>query len=355
MKKYIVCLLLGLTISKAWSQNIVTLSANAMRANDKVEHQIMEFCDPGNFGDNESWDFSFLSKLNKSYNVQYSIDSLNRIHQYSDQNKKSFVIIGDTLDQYKLENRLTKIIYYKKKFAMKYPLAYGDSISSNFEGYGLYCDKHFIKVKGQVLINADGEGTLILSDRDTLNNVLRVCTITTTSMAMNVDNVEIDSTKLQQEIEEKYEWYCKGFRYPMYSIVQKTSFVNLERIGSTQRAYRLLPEDLENLEDAVNDSIQEDDHSNVMQAPQAVPDIFHYNVKTNNGRIDIKYTVDADASVKTIISNIQGMIYRHQNYTVKGGETGNIYISTSGLIRGLYELYINVNGKIYTETINIRN
>lgn len=354
MKKDIICLLLGLISAQVWAQNIIALKANAMRDNDKITFQTMPFCEPGNWGCNESWDFSCIDALKENYKIQYIKDSLNRIHQYTDSDVKSFVLKDSILVQYKLENRLTKIKYLKKKMAMKYPLVYGDSISSYFEGYGRYCDNYFVKVKGQVLIHADGEGKLILSDRDTLNNVLRVCTITTTSIAMDLDNAEIDTTNIQQEIEEKYEWYCKGFRYPVYAIVQKTSFTNLEQVGGIQYAYRILPDVFENLNDTINDSIQKEDSSNVNQNPQTTQDVFRYNVKTGDREIDISYTADADASVRIIVSNVQGMIFRQQQSTVKGGETGNIYINTNGLLSGLYVLYVNVNGKISTETINIR-
>lgn len=77
-----------------------------------------------------------------------------------------------------------------------------------------------MKVKGKVAIQADGLGKLILSERDTLDNVLRVHTQTTTLMAMDVNYAEIDSIHPKQEIEDKYEWYYKGFRYPVCIVIQ---------------------------------------------------------------------------------------------------------------------------------------
>lgn len=99
-----------------------------------------------------------------------------------------------------------------------------------------------MKVKGKVAIQADGLGKLILSERDTLDNVLRVHTQTTTLMAMDVNYAEIDSIHPKQEIEDKYEWYYKGFRYPVCIVIQKSSYDISTPIGSSFLAYRILPE-----------------------------------------------------------------------------------------------------------------
>ena len=268
--------------------------------------------------------------------------------------KYSYVMKADTLEQYKFEDRLTKIKYFKKKLAMRYPFQYGDSISSLFEGYGKYCGDHLIRVKGQVVAQADGTGKLILSERDTLNNVLRVYTLTTTAMAMNIGRVRIDSTNLKQEIEEKYEWYGRGFRYPLYTIIQKTSFTNLESVGSTTLTYRILPEDLASVKDAHNDSIRNSDASHNNTENTTDKDIFHYHVRNDQGGIDINYTSGADANVTTLVSSNSGILYKRQSCTVKAGDTGNIHLSTAGMPFGQYILYINVNGKIYSHVINVK-
>lgn len=343
--------LFGMTPTQLWAQNVISVEANAMRENDKITYRSMCFSTPGEIGENCLWDFTNVDKLEEKYNIQYTRDgSLNGIHQHIGQGINSFVFKDGYCNQYMHENRLAKIIYFNKKMVMKYPLAYGDSISSNFEGYGQYCGNHLIKVKGQVLIHADGKGNLTLPDGYVLNNVLRVYTVTTTSMGMNADYAETNSTKKQQEIEEKYEWYCEGFRYPVYAIIQKTSFTNLEQVGSTQCAYQLLSEDF----DCLNGTDTEGITTNVIPVSQTALDIFQYNVKINDGKINIYYSADTDACVRTIVSDVQGLIYAQQLCTVKGGKTGYIHVSTSGLHSGLYILYINVNGKISSRTISIK-
>lgn len=91
-----------------------------------------------------------------------------------------------------------KITYADKKISMKFPFHVGDSLSSCFDGYGTYCGNHEVIVKGQVIIQAGNYGRLVLSDNDTLNNVLEIRTLTTTAMAMDVSCPVFDATNLKQ-------------------------------------------------------------------------------------------------------------------------------------------------------------
>lgn len=331
----------------------MTWKANALGDSAKITYQLMESSNSGYAGDGEMWDFSTVRDIEKDYNVLLKKDSLSFWNKVEGKAKYSYVLLADSLEQVGFENRLTKIRYTKKKLAMKYPLQYGDSVSSRFEGYGSYCGDHFVKVEGQVVVNADGLGKLILSKRDTLDNVLRVQTITTTAMAMGVDTVKIDTTNLKQEIEEKYEWYAKGFRYPIYTLIQKSSFSNLEFVGSTSLAYRILPENFAEIEDAFNDSIRKSEELRKEEI-LAKQDRFHYTLTNRNGGIDINYASDDDANILVMVTSSNGILYRRQNTVVRSGETGNILLSTTGLLPGQYVLYLNVNGKIYSKIISVR-
>ena len=251
----------------AQGQNTLTKEANAMRDNDRMSYMTFVPCTTGNAGNSEIWDFSQAAIQKSSNNVYFSADSLSHIFMTDNYGKLYFKMINDSLKIYKYENRLTKINYFKNKLAVRYPFMYGDSISSTFEGFGFYCSDHYIRVRGQVNVQADGCGKLILPDNDTINNVLRISTITSTAMAMDIDFATIDSTNLKQEIEEKHEWYGMGYRYPLCTIIQRTSYSNMEPIGTNQTAYILLPEDFKYLDDAVNDSIKNEQAEKEKEEP----------------------------------------------------------------------------------------
>lgn len=336
-----------------WGQNVLTRKANILGDSAKITYQLIEFSNPGYAGDGEVWDFSTMRDLKKDYNILLKKDSLSLWNKVEGKAIYSYVLQADTLGQVGFENRLTKIQYIKKKLAMRYPLQYGDTVSSLFKGYGKYCGDHFVKVEGQVVVDADGFGKLILSEQDTLDNVLRVQTVTTTAMAMGVDTAKIDTTNLKQEIEEKYEWYAKGFRYPVYTLIQKSSFSNLEFVGSTSLAYRILPENFAVIEDIVNDSIRKSEElhkENIL----AKKDRFHYTLTNRNGGIDIDYTSDDDANIIAMVTSSNGILYRRQNVVARGGEVGKIHVNTAGLFPGQYILYLNVNGKIHSKIISVR-
>ena len=48
------------------------------------------------------------------------------------------------------------------------------------------------------------------------------------------------------------------------------------------------------------------------------------------------------------------MLFKKERHTAKENENGNIIINTNELIRGVYILYINVEGKVYSNTIKIK-
>lgn len=143
-----------------------------------------------------------------------------------------------------------------------------------------------------------------------------------------------------------------GYRYPLCTIIQRTSYSNMEPIGTNQTAYILLPEDFKYLDDAVNDSIK-NEQAEKEKEERRNHDIFHFNINKLTGKVDIIYNVDSDANVTIILSSYSGMLYETKHYTLKGGDTGHIYVNTSGLLPGKYVIYINVNGKVYSKTLNL--
>ena len=353
MKTHLIMLTVMVSI-QTWGQHILTTRTNAIRDSDHIAFQCLDCYNPGVSGPSPVWDFSTSSVSPTSYDISCAIDTLGQFHKTDNQGIYSYIMECDTLKQYKYEDRLTKIIYFDKKLAMIYPFHLGDSVCSGFEGYGIYCGDHLMKVKGQVMIQADGLGRLILSKNDTLDNVLRVYTLTTTSMAMGMDYAEIDSTQLRQEIEEKYEWYGSGARYPVLTIIQRTSFTNLDPVGSSHIAFRQLPENLSLLNDAVNDSIlhaetERKDQTNMMER-----DMLHYEVNVTANGLEVSYTAEEDANITVLVANVSGVLYKKQTLSVRRGDTGIIDIKTNGMPKGQYAMYINTNGKIFSRTFNVR-
>lgn len=339
------------------AQNSITIESNLMRNADSFNMQRMEYSWSGDKGKDQVWDFSNVKSQSDEYPIEFFSDSVKSFRKIEPQGIYGFMLDSYRLKQTEYESRLEKISYDKEKLAMRYPFQYGDSLVSSFSGKGRYCGDHKIKVEGQVLLQADGEGILILSERDTLRNVLRVYTLTATSLAIDMDSAVIDTTSLKQEIEERYDWYVRGYRYPLYETVQRTSYNNLEVIAGKSYACRLLPNDLSLSVDKANDSIRSEDATRKVEEieqQQSQEEIIHYKVDVNGDNITLNYNLDVDGTVNTLIADVMGLVYKHGSHTTKAGENQSLTFNCSNLKRGKYILYMNVNGKVYSEKIVLR-
>lgn len=337
-----------------FGQNVLTYEANVMRNFDKLEYQVMGVCNPGFGGINQIWDFSSVDETHDKYEMSFTRDSLQRFYKIEGQNKYSFLLRANVLEQYELENRLAKIRYFGKKVALKFPFQYSDSIQSNFVGYGLYCGEHVIKEIGHVDVKADGMGKLILSDRDTLNNVLRVHTQTTTKFTLGSEYTKVDSMSPKSKIEDRYEWYKKGFRYPVFVIDKETCFTGLDKVSNSFVCCRILPEYFSQITDSVNELIRRTECTRRNKEKETIQKMFKYNITKTFDEIDINYSSLEKAHVVVIVANLSGMMYKRNSYSVQAGETGKIQLSTYDLNCGQYVLYINVNGTIFSQSINVK-
>ena len=345
-------------VSTLCAQNVVEAKTNLMRNGDVISMQRMEFSWNGERGEEQIWDFSSAESLGSKRLIEFQTDSVSNFQQIDGQAICGYILDGDLLKLQSYENRLEKICYDDGKAYMRYPLLYGDSIVSNFKGHGRYCGDHKINVEGRVLLHADACGTLILSEKDTLRNALRVYTLTTTSMAIDMDSAVIDPGNLKQEIEEKYDWYVSGYRYPLYETVVRTSYSNLAPVASQCSAYRLLPDEIDMQPDEVNDRIKEEQKEKQQgdgYDSEAQPDIIHYNVDVNGSDVTLNYTLDSDGTVSIVIADVTGYVCKQTKRATKAGEHVSIDFDCSNMKRErCVLLYINVNGKVYSEKVTIK-
>ena len=65
------------------------------------------------------------------------------------------------------------------------------------------------------------------------------------------------------------------------------------------------------------------------------------------------YGLDEDATIATIVANRMGMVCVSRQWTQEAGQGYSAQIDCSGLRPGIYILYINVNGKVYSEKVTL--
>lgn len=253
-----------LACTNVYAQNILRLECNSYRDNDKIVYNVFNFENNAKYGDKKVWDISHCDISDTEYNIEYSIDD-NDIYISNDKNKiKTFKLCSNLFFQCGEENRLLKLQYTKPKLSKAFPFQYGDSISGTFEGSGVYCEKYDTEVKGDVFVKAVGIGIMVINENDTLNDVLQIHTKSVKNIKMRNDTFIPNTTDIKQEIEERDEWYAKGFRYPVLIAINNTSYYNHKPVASYKKSYLLSLCDYNILNDFANEKIRKEDKNILM-------------------------------------------------------------------------------------------
>lgn len=361
-------------LSLSISSQTVDYKANIPRSGDVMTRQMLEYFPQGNNGQSVIWDFSGLSIESDSVEnvyIEYFIDpdssrlsvvDGNVILRYSD--------LTDTLQIIGQETALESICYDVPQSIMTYPFTYGSVISGSYSGNGIYCSRLNVHVSGSLVVESDAEGVIITAESDTLYNVLRVHTLRTGSISMNsvMDANNSDTTHVKQEIEERFEWYARGYRYPLYETTTITYYDDMTKLYDSHSASRISPEYMHFPDDSYNDSILAHDvqaHSAMFPIDGLQPTypdgsnpensgIIRYTVLTNGNTLTLDYDLDQDATLTFIICNKMGMLFVNRRENVKAGSEHTAEFDLSGLVPNDYILYINVNGTIYSEVFNVK-
>ena len=79
---------------------------------------------------------------------------------------------------------------------------------------------------------------------------------------------------------------------------------------------------------------------------------FKYNITPSGQGVSIHYETEGPTKIMAILASNHGYVYQ-QIERIADTNTGTIDINTNGLRRGHYVVYLNVNGKSYSEKISI--
>ena len=343
--------------AQSFAQSTLTQERNGLLEGEH-SRQGIEFFNAGAGGDDLLWEYP-IDKLDDSkctLLIQNDTVKATRracVSVSDDQETRRYSLFGDTLMLCNTESPLQQTWYVKPLLRMHYPLEYGDTISRPFKGYGKYCGDHYFKEQGLSTVISDATGSLVVGENDTIHNVLRVYTLKSYSLCMDLNAAALDTASLRQVIEERYEWYASGCRYPVLETITSTSYHNLNALGTTRKAWCCLPSEQLMLNDSVNREVQRQDSIALAEKELAEKDIIHYTVSVSNGRVTLGYSLDADAHIVTMLADVFGMVYRRSDWTQVQGVGYSRDTDCTGLRRGTYIFYINVNGRIYSEKVSL--
>ena len=331
----------------SYAQRIaLTLATNGPKANDRVVRQMLPYSYEGASGDSQTWDFSGLDPEGDDI-INYVVQG-DTVIGINHDGANRYLSDEYGMWQTGLEDAIEKIAYDEPMMTMRFPLAYGDRYSSPFEGEGRYCGTHHIRHFGTVSIKADGQGILVLSEGDTLRNVIRVQTITTAAIRISKDSLSNDNDNQKLVITERYGWYAEGFRYPVLETVTSTSYHDLKPVATRQFGLRCLPIMQLALTDSINSEIRQS------AANPADQDIFTCEVSESQNQITLRYSLKSDATIRVIVADAQGMLHKNLEETRPAGQGYELCLDCSSLRRGQYAIYINVNGTIYNHKISVK-
>lgn len=352
MKKNLLqTLLLLFGITTAHGQ--VNLSEMPNESADSLQKSKIRYFSPGKGGKDRVWDFSRKLGSKESAQVMFFKDSTGVVSVIEPGKIIYYHATPDSLVLFGSESPLEKRDYVRKKLSKRFPLEFGDSISKRFRCEGMYCGNHPFREVGTTTVKTDAVGSLVLAENDTVRNVRRVHTIDTYSVCMDINVAALDTAKLTQIIDERYEWFLPESQYPIIEDVTSTTYLNMNPIGTKKYAYCNLPEDQVSYYITQEDEDATDEIDKSFDEEQAEPDIIRYKVATNNGVIDITYDLDAEATINMLVANHMGMTYRQRTWSQQAGQGYSTQIDCCGLRHGTYILYINVNGKVYSKKVTL--
>ncbi len=337
----ILLLVAGIVYMQSLSAVVLTVDSNCLEADQAFVKAQVEYKDPGKAGRDCQWDFRKLQILSEEIPVEYFIpDSscVDIICKHERHNRVYYKQANDSLWCVGHENAHSYVDYSTPSLLLCYPFAYGDSLASCFEGAGRYGQRIPLWVKGITRVVADAEGTLMLPG-ETFESALRVHTtrrymrICDDSMSIRVDT---------------YAWYVPQNRYPVFeSEISTMQSIQSDTILSALSFY--YPPDYLS---AGNNNSNRDVSFEEQEA--MIDEIFtdaEYLPNPVESDLTIKYNLTRSASVWFSLHSSGGICLRQtQKYEEREGAHSAL-IPMSGLMPGVYTLYVHVDNLILSVNI----
>lgn len=369
--------------------NGISWEANGMRDRDIITRYkipfIKEFTET-----KDIWDFSKAEKLEDEETfINQTRDSLyiktasfeNRLYKYT-------------------KNKLDLIRHYKSGLDIlyiipeteTYPLLCGHAQAGPFWGEGNVGYGEYIKNAGFSSSNAQAVGTLITPDCDTLKNVLQVLRhrsgttqisnsfdesfySTKDSLLLSNDSIShwLKNDSITHSI-EKWQWYARGYRYPIIEMCKYRIFVHGTPSDSIVAAYYYptYRQEKEIQNDTINEYYRQNNvfgyempvkashylETNIENITNSKRAITH-NKSANNFQIKIN-----DKHIIITLPSNEKQVGKCRLFSSAGqllwiGKIGNCYgniinCPTSNLISGVYTIVCNIGQNMYSEKIIIR-
>ena len=217
------------------------------------KEQIPGWFHPGTGGSCQFWDFSreaTLSSIQAQKNARVEEASLTGRDK---ETRRHYFLSGDSLLCTGYENDLTRVRFSQPQLMLRFPIDYGTSFVSDFQGRGQFDGKKEVTLSGNIMTSVDGWGQLILPGGDTLQSVFRVHIFIRTlrlsaplSREFNIDtpvDLKVDFSSREGSdipgatwvLESIYRWYEPGAFDPVFE-TQETRILSPDAPPLFQRS-----------------------------------------------------------------------------------------------------------------------
>ena len=235
MKTLYISLFICLPLA-VFSQQALQSELNAPREGDNLIKQSVPYRPAGEAGENIVWDFSSATVVDTDYPVLYfSREEEAGLIGAEPGRLLHYNLTGDSLLMTGYESPSVLVKYSSPALLLKFPITYGDNLQDRFAGRGKHYDRIESIVAGSLNTSADGFGTIVLPNKERLENIVRIHTQKTeTSRYASIpskfniltppSDVEwadtLRFTPPTTVITDIYQWYESGYRYPVFETVE---------------------------------------------------------------------------------------------------------------------------------------
>ena len=357
MKKFILNLIIVAYCSAtAFAQQKLLLSdvSNSFRVGDSIRYDLVDIDNFGRISLYEPvWDFSNLKYLGQESKITLISGDSGNVRMIGLDEMLDFKQTTDSQFLSQIQTALVKIDFGDTFSYLRYPFSVKDSLVCVMDGQGIYSSKNKFRLKGKSKVKAMGLGKIILPDDESLSNTLLVKWSVSGDILPAKNNSELvhNVGKLHLMVED-YEWFSKGYRYPVFKVLQASLKNGGQEIMHREYACVANMDSFEMLDDAENEKLRGQQQGENVKDKKSSP-LINYQVTMSGRQLHIAYSLTLDSQLRFVLSNTSGMILKSFNQHQSVGNGYRQVIELGDLPRGEYVLYINVNNQRLSEKVSV--
>lgn len=327
----------------------ISVSTNAPKGGYFALRYETEWFDPGAGGNGVVWDWGHVRNIRES-SLEYAAvgDSVAAVGRGTIDH---YALSGDSLFLVGYQTPVISVSYDKPLLKMVYPLAFGRHFDGSFTSRGMYANSHAIEASGYVYAEADGYGSLLYGDEDSIPNVTRLHTVRTSYSSFSADSVLSGTVSSLLEVYECYEWFSTAQSHPLAETHSVSYYKDGVLFASARAAFASMTANVPSAKESQLWDGTDLSGSCEVEHPDAGSGC-HACIRAGGvkGLVQIEYAAGGGQSLSVLVCDLSGVVYRRAN---PSNAYGTLELDCRSLRPGCYIVYVNAGGNVYSETIRL--